>query len=99
MTPAQIGLARHALGLDGRREVSYRNHFVTGPETADHATWTTMVLSGAARRRNGSELTGGDDLFWLTPQGAQAALLPGERLDPEAFPAPAEGSMAREVSA
>ncbi|MDG4905965.1 hypothetical protein P9228_05825 [Mesorhizobium sp. WSM4898] len=30
MTPVQRDLARHALGLDGRRKESYRNYFVTG---------------------------------------------------------------------
>ena len=30
---------------------------------------------------------GGDDLFCLTPQGANKALRDGETLDPEDFPA------------
>lgn len=87
MTPDQIELARHALGLDGRRRQSYRNHYVIGAGNADHDNWTAMVAAGEARRRNGSPLTGGDDLFWLTTAGATAALRRGERLDPEDFPA------------
>lgn len=88
MTEKQIDLARHALGLDGRRKVTYRNHYVTGPGPGsdDHEQWTAMVEAGLARRRRGSELTGGDDRFSLTVEGARAALRPGERLDPEDFP-------------
>jgi hypothetical protein len=37
LTPRQIEMARHALGLDGRRKVSYRNRYVTGLGSADHA--------------------------------------------------------------
>lgn len=86
MTPAQIDLARHALGLPNNRRRSYRNRFVTGEGCADHVEWTAMVAGGFAQRRAGSELTGGNDFFWLTRNGAEAALKPGERLDPEDFP-------------
>ncbi len=86
MTPRQIEFARHALGLPNSRRRSYRNHFVTGPGTADFDDWQAMVAAGFARRRAGNALTGGDDLFWLTREGATAALKPGERLDPEDFP-------------
>lgn len=86
MTPEQIELARHALGLGNGRLVSYRNHFVTGPGHSDYDNWTAMVASHMATRRKGSALTGGDDIFYLTPAGAKAALKRGERLDPEDFP-------------
>lgn len=86
LTDHQRELARHALGLDGRRNQSYRNHYVvdSGP---DHAAWMEMVQAGTARRRAGNPITGGMDLFRLTPEGARAALAPGERLCPEDFPA------------
>ena len=46
--------------------------------------WVRVWMPG---RRDGKTLPyGGDDLFWLTPAGARAALLAGERLDPEDFP-------------
>lgn len=87
MTPEQRSLARHALGLDGKRKMSYRNRYVTGPGGKDYAAWNSMVDQGLAERRGGSTIPyGGDDLFWLTPTGAALALLPGERLDPEDFP-------------
>lgn len=87
MSPEQRDLARHALGLDGRRKLSYRNRFVTGPGSTDYENWLQMVSNGFAWRRAGSALTGGDDLFGLTSIGAQAALNTGERLCPEDFPA------------
>lgn len=86
MTPDQIELARHALGLPNRRRCSYRNHFVAGPGYSDFDNWTAMVATGDARTRAGNPLTGGDPLFWLTRQGAENALRRGERLDPEDFP-------------
>lgn len=88
MTPAQIELARHALGLGNGRRVSYRNHFVTGPDGDDFADWMAMVEAGNAKRHAGHPLAGGDDMFWLTHQGAKAALKRGERLDPHDFPTP-----------
>lgn len=86
MTPEQKRLARHALGLDGRQERSYRNRFVTGPGSTDHPEWMQMAEDGAARRYPASELTGGNDLFCLTITGARAALDPGESLCAEDFP-------------
>lgn len=87
MTPRQIELARHALGLDGRRKVSYRNHFVTGPgpDSDDYPQWVAMTEAGYATHRTGGQFSGGDDLFMLTPAGARAALNGDERLDPEDF--------------
>lgn len=86
MTPEQIELARHALGLGNGRRISFRNHFVTGPGHSDYDNWIAMVAAGDAVRRKGSELSGGDDIFYLTPSGATAALRQRERLDPENFP-------------
>ncbi|CUA90167.1 hypothetical protein Ga0061061_11193 [Chelatococcus sambhunathii] len=88
LTERQRHLARHALGLPNRSRRSYRNHFVAGPGHGDYDDWMAMVSAGAARRRDGSTspLTGGDDLFWLTADGARAGLARGEKLDPEDFP-------------
>jgi hypothetical protein len=88
MTPAQRDLARHALGLTGRQQTSYRNSFVAGPNHDDFAIWQQMVTQGLATRRDAKSLPfGGNHLYRLTPAGARAALLPGEALDPEDFPA------------
>lgn len=87
MNQRQIELARHALGLDGRRTHSYRNCYVCGP-SPEYSDWCDMVDAGDATRRDGSKLPyGGDDLFNLTLTGARKAMLPGETLDREDFPA------------
>jgi hypothetical protein len=87
MTPKQTEMAWHALGLDGRRKVSYRNRYVTGPGSGNHEPWLAMVSAGLAGMRDGKTLPyGGDDMFWLTRAGADAVLRPGEALDPEDFP-------------
>lgn len=89
MTPEQIELARHALGLPNRNRKSYRNHFVAGEGHSDFDNWQAMVMAGLARFRKGSELTGGDPVFWLTLEGARSALKKGERLDLDDFPSAA----------
>lgn len=85
LTDTQRELARHALGLTRGKKVTFRNHFVTGEGSKDHAAWMEMVNAGAAKRRTGSALSGGDDIFWLTKAGATAALNRGEKLSAEDF--------------
>jgi hypothetical protein len=70
LTPKQRALARHALGFDGRHKESYRNHFVTGPGSSDYDEWMDMVQKGFAIRREGTPLSGGDDVFWCTRETA-----------------------------
>lgn len=83
MTPYQIDLARHALGLN-RQRVSFRNYFVAGPGHNDYAGWMDMVEKGVATRRPGGLGTcAGDFIFALTRAGAEAAMRPGEKIDPE----------------
>jgi hypothetical protein len=86
MTPRQIELARHALGLPNARKQSYRNRFIAGEGHSDQADWDAMVLSGDAKVVRKVPLYRGDDAFWLTPQGATAALRAGERLSSDDFP-------------
>ena len=86
MTPRQIALARHALGLSREQKTSYRNHFSCGEGHPDYEDWRDMVASGNAVRWPAEELSfGGDDLFKLTATGAAFALLPDESLDPRDF--------------
>lgn len=81
MTPQQRDLARHALGLSSTCTRAYRNSFVTGPGTDDHAEWLKMVGAGEAVRRDGSTLPfGGDDKFSLTFDGGQKAVGPGDSI-------------------
>lgn len=86
MTPRQKELARHALGLDGRRKQSYRNRFYAGPGHDDFSDWQRMVEDGMARMRGPDPGYRPDCAFWLTREGAEAALNKGERLCPEDFP-------------
>jgi len=85
MSETQRNLARHALGLS-RSKVSYRNHFVTEKGSTNYDHWVAMVAIGAARQINGNALSGGDDVFWLTRDGAKYALNDGENLSAEDFP-------------
>jgi hypothetical protein len=81
MTPRQIELARHALGLRPGRLVSNRNVFVVDCE-ADRDEWCAMVAAGTAEIKPltfSTEWTA----FKLTRAGAERALLPGDVLDPE----------------
>jgi hypothetical protein len=82
MTKAQIDLARHALGLPNKNNVSYRNHFCVGPSGEGYAEWLKMVAEGNAVRKT-SNFWGGDDMFHLTLKGALAAREPKEHLSPE----------------
>lgn len=85
MTPRQIELARHALGLPNRTKQSYRNRFVASAGHGDFADWEAMVAEGVAKRDDGPTFC-----FWLTLEGAHNALLKGERLDLEDFPSMAQ---------
>lgn len=84
MTPAQRALARHALGLPNRRNLSYRNRYVVPPQDPAHAEWIKMVAAGWARDVRVAGISAGDS-FCLTLEGAGQAVDPGERLDPEDF--------------
>ncbi len=86
LTPRQIELARHALGLDHKLD-AYRNSFVANPKGADHKVWTEMVAAGDAyvdttRRDQFS----GCDVFWMSKSGAEKALRPGETLGDQRYP-------------
>lgn len=85
MTPDQIELARHALGLPNADNKSYRNYFCAGPGHSDFSHWTEMVSAGDAvtEKRDGF---GGDHLFWLTLSGAKKATRDGEVIDASDFP-------------
>lgn len=85
MTPRQIELARHALGLPNRDRKSHRNRFIAGYGHADYPDWIAMVASGDAIRFT-CQIYGGDDYFYLTAIGARSVLLPREKLSKEDFP-------------
>ncbi len=70
---AELQILRHALGVgDDGLERSYRNHFVTGEDGADHRHCMALVERGFMVRRTGNAITGGDDLFTVTAAGRAA---------------------------
>lgn len=83
MSPKQIELARHALGLPNVHRRSYRNYFACGEGHPDHTTWIEMVAAGNAAERR---VPFGNSTFQLTRKGADAALDDHEYLDPEDWP-------------
>jgi hypothetical protein len=81
MTESQRELGRHALGLPNKQRTTYRNHFCAGQGHTDYLDWMAMVSEGNAVRADGTPLSGGDDVFSLTIQGARLCLNPNEHLD------------------
>lgn len=84
MTTTPYELMRHALGVQSygpdpkgrgsRWKKPYRNHFVAG---ADHvAIWDGLVAKGFATKSkfDGTLLTGGDPLYFVTDAGREVAL-------------------------
>lgn len=84
MTPEQLDMARHALGLPNKARRSYRNRYFANKDDAGDRVWKAMVADGEAEAvRSDSAVT---NRYQLTPKGALAALREGERLDQEDFP-------------
>lgn len=84
LTSKQMTLARHALGLPNSKRTTYRNRYVCQENDSD---WQDMVARGMATMRRGETLPfGGDACFYMTRQGAEAALELREKLCPEDFP-------------
>ena len=91
MTPHQLKLARHALGLPNDQMRSYRNRYIAVPGTREYGSWEEMVAAGEAVKTSGDEMgLGKNDHFRLRHAAAKAALEPGERLDMEDFPSGAD---------
>lgn len=52
LTTKQIGLARHALGLPNRKNLTYRNHFCTGEDSDCYADKARAALEKAECKAN-----------------------------------------------
>lgn len=83
MTPEQIGLARHALGLPNEKNTTYRNRYFASKGSYADREWHLIVDTGMALRVPWAWSLG--DLFFLTKAGAAHVLCPNEHLDPEDF--------------
>lgn len=68
LSTEQLDILRHSLGL-GRGSRAYRNHFVTGPGSADYDHCEALVVAGLMVKRAGHPLTGGDPVYHVTDAG------------------------------
>lgn len=84
MTPRQIELARHALGLRDTNSVAYRNYFSAEPGHVDYPDWESMVADGFAVKRQYKLIPG--SVFHMTLNGARLALRDGEGLRNANYP-------------
>lgn len=82
MTPAQRELARHALGLPNKKHTTNRNYYCIGKGGDGYTDWEDLVSKGLAIKRRVPHF-GGDDLFYLTLEGARLARDPKEHLSRE----------------
>lgn len=75
VTPAQLDLLRHALGVQLRGStysVPYRNHYVAGGDVTE---WESLCAAGLARKTNsGNVLSGVDPIYIVTKAGREVAL-------------------------
>jgi len=76
MTPKQLHILQHSLGLDDcGRGRDYRNHFVTGEGSTDYPDCLALCELGLMKNHGGSELTGNMDCFSVTDAGRKAVRL------------------------
>ncbi len=76
MTPQQLHILQHSLGVDQYGQGNqYRNHFVTGPGTNDWPYCQALVAAGLMTCHVPSALTGGMPCFVVTPAGIDAVAL------------------------
>lgn len=80
MTPDQIKLARHALGLPNKQRKAYRNRFVAHADSPDGHLWSEMVHAGFAVCTPDDIRPDGWKVFRLTIAGAFTALEDSETI-------------------
>jgi hypothetical protein len=75
MKPTLLHILQHSLGLDEYgRGTFYRNRFVTGEGSKDHADCMALVELGFMSRVANVKLFGGSDCFTVTDEGKHAAV-------------------------
>ncbi|MBP2560808.1 hypothetical protein J2857_003577 [Neorhizobium galegae] len=75
MDGKQLHILQHSLGLDQHgRGTFYRNRFVTGEGSKDHADCMALVEQGFMTRIADVKMYGGDDFFTVTDEGKRAAV-------------------------
>jgi hypothetical protein len=68
----QLHILQHSIGADEYGRIvrgGGRNHFVTGEGSDDYPHCVALVAAGLMTRRPGSAISGGDDIFHVTPAG------------------------------
>jgi hypothetical protein len=70
MSPDQIDIARHSLGLT-QQKASFRNYYNLGEGGDGYEALIDMVSKGWARKHT-------NDYWTITEEGIQQVLLPGE---------------------
>ncbi len=79
-----LHILQHSIGVDQYGEGrQYRNHFCTGEGSKDFDACRALVENGLMTERAGSELTGGDSVFHVTPAGIDYVALNSLRKPPE----------------
>lgn len=75
MKPSLLHILQHSLGLDEYgRGTFYRNRFVTGEGSIDHADCMELTALGYMTRVANVKLIGGSDFFTVTEEGKRAAV-------------------------
>ncbi len=73
LEPEKIHILQHSLGVDKYGQgTKYRNHFCTGPGSADYEICRALEADGLMRSRHGLSLSGGDYIFHVTKDGEDA---------------------------
>lgn len=69
VTPAQLKVLRHALGLDWKKR-SYRNHYVTGPGCTGYSDCEALVSMKLMAKRETPPWMAEEDLtYFVTEAG------------------------------
>lgn len=74
VSPAQLGLLHHTLGLSLHQRSEYRNYFLAGAGHHDQVNLLALVAAGLMSRSPAPSWTCGDDLFRVTEEGRTYAL-------------------------
>lgn len=72
LSSQQIHILRHSLGLTYGDEI-YRNYFCTNHQATDWPVCMALVEQGLMVHRKGSEMSGYDDVFFVTDAGKRVA--------------------------
>jgi hypothetical protein len=79
-----LHILQHSLGVNQYGQGNqYRNHFVTSKGSKDYDGCMELVARGLMTRRAGNALSGGDDVFFVTPAGIDYVALNSPAPPPE----------------